>query len=345
LALLIPLIGEEEMMGIYTKTGDKGQTSLFDGKRVKKYAKRVATYGTFDECSAQISVAEKLSESPTVRKILLWIMEKIFQLNAEIATSDNQEKLYEKSTVISASDISQLEQWIDDFLLGLPELHRFILPGATLAGAQLHVARTICRRGERSLVALNEKEAVRKEVLQFVNRLSDCLYVLARVEDQEMREKKIAHEVIKRYEASSEDCLANFQDLQEVFKACILEAQEIKVAVAIAMVDQHGDLIGSYRMPNSLLVAMEMSQKKAYSAVAMKQSTADLSQATQPGSDLYQLETLTNGRIVTFAGGIPLVDKQGKFLGGIGVSGGTIAEDQQIARAGIKKFEEIDDAG
>jgi ATP:cob(I)alamin adenosyltransferase len=328
-------------MSIYTKTGDKGLTSLFDGKRVKKFSLRVDTYGTFDECGAQLSVAEKESQSPAVKKIVQWMEAKIFQLNAEIATSENQKKLHAKSTVIAVSDILQLEQWIDELLQGLPEVHHFILPGTTLAGAQLHVARTICRRGERRLVELSEQEEIRAELLKFVNRLSDCLYVLARVEDQAVKEKNIVGEVLRRYKAATGSDDSLFSTLQEAFQACIREAERMNVPVAMSIVDQHGLLVSSYRMPNSLLVGMELSQKKAYSAVAMKQSTAELSASVQPGSELYQLETLTEGKIVTFGGGFPLFNQQGELVGGIGVSGGSTTEDQQIARAGLEKLEEI----
>ncbi|MDH6365447.1 ATP:cob(I)alamin adenosyltransferase [Enterococcus sp. PF1-24] len=326
-------------MSIYTKTGDKGSTSLFDSVRVKKYSLRVDTYGTFDECTAQVSVAEKQVTTTELKPILTWIQEKLFILDAEIATSDNFAKLASKSSQITVADTKQLEDWIDYFLGKLPEIHQFILPGNCLGSAQLHVARTICRRGERRLIELAESENIRPELMQFVNRLSDCLYALARMEDFNYQEEVIINEIMKRYQArvAESNCFTdtNLTDLMTVFQTCIAEAQALKVPVSMTVVDQAGNLIGAYRMPNALLVSIDMSRKKAYTAVAMKASTADLGALTNPGGDFYQLETVSNGEIVSFAGGLPLYNQQEQLIGGIGVSGGTLTEDQAIATAGL----------
>ncbi len=334
-------------MAIYTKTGDKGSTSLFDGKRVKKYALRVDVYGTFDEGNAQISVAEKSAKNSELKKHLVWLEEKIFHLNAEIATAEDYEKLATKSTLITTTDIAQLEKWIDQYLVDLPEITSFILPGSSLAGAQLHVARTICRRGERRLVELSEEESIRPELKQFVNRLSDCLYVFARVEDKVETEEKMIAEVMKRYHEQINQpqiCLkeeANFSQVQLVFSACIAKAQELEVQAALTLVDKAGHVIASYRMKDSLLVSIDVSRKKAYSAVAMKQATSQLNQLVQPGAPFYQLETITNGEIVTFGGGLPIFNKQDQLIGGLGVSGGTAEQDQLIAQTGLERLREI----
>lgn len=332
-------------MSIYTKTGDKGTTSLFDSVRVKKYSLRVDTYGTFDECIAQLSVAEKMAGKKDVRGILIWIQKKLFLLNAEVATSKDQGKLMNKSTLIQTEDITQMEEWIDIYLGQLPEIHQFILPGSCLASAQIHVARTVCRRGERRLIELSEEENLRPELLQFVNRLSDCIYVLARVEDFNWQEEEIVREVLRRYQERMGIIMTGSMDqfncLQEVFRACIQKAEEIAVPMCMTVVDSAGHLMGSYRMPDTLLVSTDISLRKAYTAVAMKAATGDLSKAIQPGAELYHLEEVTDGKVVTFGGGFPIYDADKKIIGGIGISGGSVAEDEAVAKAGLKRFKEI----
>ncbi|KRM97664.1 adenosylcobalamin-dependent diol dehydratase gamma subunit [Loigolactobacillus rennini DSM 20253] len=186
------------MMAIYTKTGDKGKTSLFDGARVRKDDLRVETYGTFDECNAQISVAEKYCQLSQNKKLLKQIEYKMFFLQGEIATQDT-DKFYGKSQRIEAEDIQLLEHVIDDYTTKLPKVTSFILPGQSLAGAQLHVCRTLCRRAERRLIQLGDTITFRPEIEQYVNRLSDLMYILARAEDHEAQQEKIVDEVVKRY--------------------------------------------------------------------------------------------------------------------------------------------------
>lgn len=330
-------------MAIYTKTGDKGNTSLFDGTRVKKSDLRVDTYGTFDECCAQVSVAQKTAQDNEVIQYLEWVQQKIFQLNAEIATSQKLDKLAAKSDLISTSDIQKMERGIDHYTEKLPELHSFILPGQTLSSAQLHVARAVCRRGERLLTELSEKEELREELRKFVNRLSDYLYILARVEDHYESEKKLIDEILRRYLAQSEQPVDK-KDLTksyEIFQACIKQAEEMAVPVSMALVDENGQLVSFHRMSGALLVSESLAQKKAYSAVAMKTDTHGLSQIVQPHQDLYQLETLTDGEIVTFGGGFVIRNLAGEIVGGLGVSGGAVEEDMRIAQKGLEKLKEI----
>ncbi|KJW13436.1 cob(I)yrinic acid a,c-diamide adenosyltransferase [Levilactobacillus spicheri] len=185
-------------MPIYTKGGDKGTTSLYDGQRVKKDSLRVETYGTFDELNANISLADKLCVSPKNKAILQRVEYKMFFLQGEIATQDTK-KFLENSRVISDEDVHGLERVIDQYTAELPKVTSFILPGASLAGAQLHVCRTVCRRAERQFVRFGADVAVRPVLERYVNRLSDFLYIMARSEDHEAQIKQITDEVIKRY--------------------------------------------------------------------------------------------------------------------------------------------------
>lgn len=330
-------------MAIYTKTGDKGTTSLFDGTRVDKSDLRVDTYGTFDECCAQVSVAQKSAIHTETIQHLEWVQHKLFQLNAEIATKENIAKLEAKSTLIAESDIHQMEEWIDQYTKRLPELHSFILPGQTLPSAQLHVARAICRRGERLLTELSKSEELREDVRKFVNRLSDCLYIFARMEDQAETEKKLIDEILRRYlERSGEKRDQSYLKLNhKIFQACEEQAVAMGVPVSMAIVSKSGKLLSFYHMPGALLVSESLAQKKAYSAVAMKTDTHELKGLVQPNEDLYQLETLTEGQVVTFGGGFVIRGVDGEVLAGLGISGGSVEEDMAIAQKGLEKLKEI----
>lgn len=193
-------------MSIYTKGGDKGKTSLFDGARVEKDSLRVETYGTFDELNANISVADKLCQNHANQKLLQTVENKMFYLQGEIATQDVN-KFAQHSRLIMDSDTHELEQVIDQYTAQLPPVHSFILPGASLAGAQLHVCRTVCRRAERRFVALSKTIEFRPELERYINRLSDFLYIVARDEDYEDYVDKITDkvwQVYQQYQASKD---------------------------------------------------------------------------------------------------------------------------------------------
>jgi len=194
-------------MAIYTKTGDAGTTALFDGTRVPKNSLRVDTYGTFDELNAQVSVCEKLVISQDNKHVLHTLQHQLFRLCAEVATP-HVEHLSESSNLISQQDISELEYMIDDYTKRLPQQHSFILSGNYLSAAELHVARTICRRGERLLISLGEVEPIRDEVRKFINRLSDALYIMARMEDYVQFVEIIVERVAERVKNNHAEVLA-----------------------------------------------------------------------------------------------------------------------------------------
>jgi len=185
-------------VAIYTKGGDKGKTSLFDGLRVEKDSIRVETYGTFDELNANISLADKFCKSEKNKKILQTVEYRMFYLQGEIATKDT-EKFLKQSQFITDDDTRSLEKIIDDYTQALPPIHSFILPGSSTAGAQLHVCRTICRRAERSFVKLSKSIEFRPELERYVNRLSDFLYIMARSEDYEDLINDVTEKVVKVY--------------------------------------------------------------------------------------------------------------------------------------------------
>src|SRR5699024_3616608 len=177
-------------MSIYTKTGDKGTTSLYDGVRVKKDSDKVEAYGTIDELNSFVSLAEKKVKSDKIREKLQIIQNQLFLLAGEVA-SQNLENLAKNSDVITVENIEQLENWINIFTGKLHKINSFILPGRTESAEQLHVARAVCRRDERRIIYLAKKEKIRPEIIQYLNRLSDCFYIFARAEDENQYEEEL----------------------------------------------------------------------------------------------------------------------------------------------------------
>ncbi|HLI95065.1 MAG TPA: cob(I)yrinic acid a,c-diamide adenosyltransferase [Candidatus Baltobacteraceae bacterium] len=172
---------------IYTRTGDDGTTGLVGGARVKKNSLRIASYGTLDELSSHIGLARAamrpyIEDDEAMRRVdawLAWTQDALFNLGAELATPEG--KRWEGMPLVSADDAKALERAIDDAQSALEPLANFIHPGGSLAGAHLHVARTVCRRAERLLVTLREGEPeISTDCARYVNRLSDALFVWAR---------------------------------------------------------------------------------------------------------------------------------------------------------------------
>ena len=169
---------------IYTKTGDKGETSLYGGTRVSKAAPRVESYGTLDELNAFIGLAKAEISDEKVLNQLQKIQFDLFTVGSEAATPTDKMLLANGKNrldlMISEKEITELELWMDDFDAELEPLRFFILPSGGKAAATVHVCRTVCRRAERAMVFLNETEEVRPELIKYLNRLSDYLFILAR---------------------------------------------------------------------------------------------------------------------------------------------------------------------
>lgn len=170
-------------MKIYTRTGDTGETSLFDGTRVRKSDARVAAYGDVDELNAWLGLVRANGVGDDLSEMIVQIQRDLFALGARLA--DPAHRIAERvaKAAVASADIVRLEQWIDALEGELPPLRRFILPGGTAAGALLHVARTACRRAERS-IALLDPQSIEPEILVYVNRLSDLLFVMARASNR-----------------------------------------------------------------------------------------------------------------------------------------------------------------
>lgn len=167
-------------MKIYTKTGDTGETSLFDNSRVSKADARVDAYGEVDEVNACLGVARSAGVDADVDALIETLQKDLFAIGARLADPSARIAPRVTKAAVSARDVERLEQAIDRLETELPPLTRFILPGGSPAGAALHLARTVCRRAERRVVGLGSAH-VEPIVIVYLNRLSDLLFVLARV--------------------------------------------------------------------------------------------------------------------------------------------------------------------
>jgi cob(I)alamin adenosyltransferase len=171
-------------MKVYTRRGDRGQTDLFGGERVEKDAPRVEAYGAVDELSAVIGVAAAASEQKDLREESQRIQGELFDLGSHLATPDPAHRAKHGLPAPSAAQVEALEGGIDRLEGELEPLATFVLPGGTPAAAAYHQARTVCRRAERAVVSLARVEDVDPAALRYLNRLSDLLFVMARVENR-----------------------------------------------------------------------------------------------------------------------------------------------------------------
>jgi cob(I)alamin adenosyltransferase len=167
---------------IYTKTGDKGDTGLIDGSRTLKSDLRIMAYGEVDEANSQIGLTiSKFKENSIfgdLEKILLDIQYDLFVLGAELANPQNTK---DDKMLVKKEMITNIESYIDKFESELPPISYFILPGGTIESSLLHICRTVVRRAERYAVALSRDQKINQDILMYLNRLSDLLFVLARV--------------------------------------------------------------------------------------------------------------------------------------------------------------------
>lgn len=325
-------------MKVYTKTGDSGETSLLSRQRVAKDNIRVEAYGTVDEASAAIGLARSLMAEPRWALRLADIQNELILLNADLATAGDPPaggwRIQDGHVAALESTIDQLEQ------VRIPQ-RRFVIPGDCPASAALDLARTTVRRAERCVIRLKRVEPVPAALTIYLNRLSDLLFVLARCVEQQV----LVQEVTKRVMALLDDGAANgcsgrnsmLARAKQAIAAAEHKANAIGVPMVIAVVDAGGNLVAQHNMDGALLVSSSLAADKAYTAVALRIPTEELAGLVQPGGTLYGLGTSAGGRIITFGGGIPILEG-GCVVGAIGVSGGSVTQDIEVAAAGLSAW-------
>lgn len=339
------------LLNVYTRKGDSGDTGLYGGSRVSKTDIKVDTYGNIDEASSFIGIARALIEDEEIKKTLYKIQEKFIIIGGYLSSDRNGIlKLKEK---ISDADVEELEKNIDYFSKDLLPLSNFIIPGENIQSSSLHVARTVVRRSERKIVHLRDRREISKEILKYINRTSDLLFILARVTEGKEAISYISNDIMKRIEnlESKNNLISrtpkreerdiesnNMLTLEEAKKIIIAgekKAVEMGKDFVFAIVNSEGNLILEEKMDRAILASIEIALKKAYTSAALKLDTSILTNLVNPGGSLYGLHT--DSRYIVFGGGVVL-KKDGKIVGALGVSGGTVEEDMTIASACVEFF-------
>ncbi len=326
-------------MSVYTKNGDRGITDLTRFRNVSKADDRVGLIGTVEELIGHLGLVRNLmKEEPDTLRILGEIQETLTRLMK--GTADP----YSKDYKIAPDRTEFLEKEIDrmEALFSMPEDP--VLAGGCRLSAELDIARTVCRRAERALASVTVKFGSDQGSRQYLNRLSDYLYVLARYADTGRKESTVsavadaaAAEVMKRIGLPAKLTLSGAKQLiEEIEKEAKREGKD----AAIAVCNAQGNPIAVHVMDGAFLVSFDVAVKKAYTSAAVRMSTLELGRMAQPGGTFYGVDKLDGGRIVIFGGGVPLVHN-GMVIGGLGVSGGTGEEDHHLAEYGLSVLPKI----
>lgn len=337
-------------MSIYTRKGDAGKTSLADGTRVSKLHSRIEAVGTVDELSSALGLARGLVQDEAIGGALREIQAKLLKVNAAISSPKH-------AAALSAEWAKELERAIDEADAELPPQTDWVLPGDTAGSGALHLARSVARRAERAVLRVyagedagSADEPVAPEaqvILTFLNRLSDYLHILGRLEAH----RQLVRGIARRVAATMVDgdgaqgahrpleAALTLADCDRMLAAAEARAREIGVPMVMAVVDDSGNLKAFRRMDGALLVSVQLAVGKAYTSAALRRPSRDVGAQAQPGAALYGIGLADPGRIVTFGGGLPL-GRGGHIIGGIGVSGGTVEQDEEVARAGQQALEQ-----
>ncbi|SHI77613.1 cob(I)yrinic acid a,c-diamide adenosyltransferase [Desulfofundulus thermosubterraneus] len=322
---------------VYTRTGDRGETSLLGGSRVNKDSLRVSAYGTVDEAGAALALARSLACCTWAQEVAARVQKELFVVCSELARPE----IPAGGTRVGNEMIGRLEKDIDEGLEQIPTLRGFAVSGHVPAEAAFDLARTITRRAERLVVRLSRREAVREEIIRYLNRLSDLLFVLARVEAHEHLVKLVMTRVLEKTRGSGNVREAITLDIaRQIAAAAEEKARQIGVPMVIVVADGAGNPVLLERMHGALLASLDIAAGKAYTAVALKMETEKLSVLAAPGGPLYGINTTNGGRIVPFGGGIPLY-QENNIVGAIGISGGSVEQDIEVAQAGAEKWNQL----
>ena len=338
-------------MNIYTKNGDGGMTSLVHGPSIPKSDDRIELLGTLDELISHLGLV-KADLSPGREKTLLEAIQK--DLLADVALTEDP---HNRENRLEEGAVEKLEAEIDAIRETLPAGKEEALPGGNRLSARVSVARSVARRAERRLSTVSIKFGSDAMAKKYMNRLGDYLYVLAwsmEAEETELPEEKpvlkpqketemteknnaLIEEILRRVNDNRKINLETAKKLTEKIEE---EARRRGKQAVIAVCGPEGNPISVHVMEGAFLVSFDVAMKKAYTSVAVKMSTKELSVLAQPGGTFYGVDKMDGGKIVIFGGGIPLkVD--GRIIGGLGISGGTGEEDHSLAEYGLSVLPEI----
>lgn len=328
---------------IYTKGGDAGETSLLTGGRVPKDDPRVNVYGTLDEATSALGMARAATGSDEICAEIIELQGELINIMAEAAARPSSQPSKFKVPQATPEQVARLEQRIDYYVAQRVETGRFVRPGVSLAAGALDLARATVRRAERFLVALNRTEAVSPILIQYINRLSDLLYVMARIDEQREIERIIMKSVraaengtfTKANEAHNPMTLT-LSVCDRMVEAGIKRAEAIGVPMVLAVVNESGNTVELRRMDDALEVSVELAPHKAYTAATVRMPSHELAELSQPGQPLFGID-VNMPRLTLIGGGLPL-KVNGKVVGAVGVSGGSVEQDIDVAQAMVAAF-------
>lgn len=341
-------------MSIYTKRGDRGITDMAHAGNISKSDDRIRLMGEVDELNSHIDLVKSMLHQSEELQLLERIQKNLDLIAAGVSNPyDRDCRVSEKETAVLEAETDKLEAQCEK---PVPEN----LTGKSRLAAEIDITRTVARRTERCLAQVSVKFGADTESKRFLNRLSDYLYILARyIEYQsesavepsdnntdtlKMTTEKTAdineaviQEVLRRMGIQSRITLDTAKKLIERLEQ---EAVRRGQRAVIAVCNPEGNPVAVHVMDGAFLVSFDVAMKKAYTAVAVKMSTMELSKIAQPGGTFYGVDKLDGGKIVIFGGGIPL--KSGDtIIGGLGISGGTGEEDHSLAEYGQTVLNEL----
>ncbi len=318
-------------VNVYTKKGDQGMTDLWSGQRVRKNNQYIEALGVIDELTSALGVVRSNVDEKIGRDVLR-IQQKLKDIMAVVASEFQQ-------TIDVTEEIQWLEQGIDHNQGLYPPKERFIYPGDDPIAAQLDVARTIARRSERRIVDVLPEQKEHQNIIQYINRLSDYIFVLARMlEFREVVRQSLERSLEEKQEDVSMPKTMTLNFARHIAGTIEAEAKRMGVNVVISIANKDGNSILTQVMDNAFLVSKGMAERKAFTSAALQMPTEELKELVNQGAPFEGLENMIEEKIVTLGGGYPL-QHQGITYGAIGVSGSTADNDIYLASYGASKIE------
>ena len=329
---------------VYTRGGDAGQTSLLGGIRVDKDDARIEVYGTLDEGTSMLGMARATTQYDDLCRHIIDIQGELIPIMAEAAFVKGEKELKFVVPQVKPEQVTRLEGIIDFYNQEWIQTGQFVRPGGSQASGMIDMARAIFRRAERRLISLNRHEALNPHLMKYVNRLSDLLYVLARIDEQRTLIQTIVDNlphggetaVIPPNGQGEIDMAPTLKECDRMVEAGMKKAKEIGCPMVLTVVDQNGDIIESRRMDDALVVSITLAPHKAYTAATVRLATHELAKVAQPGQPLYSID-VNLPKITLVGGGLPLT-KDGKVVGAVGVSGGSVEQDIAVAEAMVAAY-------
>jgi cob(I)alamin adenosyltransferase len=332
---------------VYTRGGDAGQTSLLGGIRVDKDDARVEVYGTLDEGTSMLGMARATTQFDDLCRHIIDLQGELIPIMAEAAFVKGQKDLKFEVPQVQPEQVTRLEGIIDFYNAEWIQTGQFVRPGGSQASAMMDMARAIFRRAERRLISLNRQEAFNPHLIKYVNRLSDLMYVLARIDEQRTLIETIAENLPPelrervgkgngRSPQGENEMAPTLKECDRMVEAGMKKAAEIGCPMVLTVVDQNGDVIESRRMDDALIVSVTLAPHKAYTAATVRLATHELAKVAQPGESLYSID-VNLPKITLVGGGFPL-KKDGKVVGAVGVSGGSVEQDIAVAEAMVAAY-------